>query len=125
MLNEQNVAHTREMKYRAYIKTCLEQEDMLASILHKLMKYGLEHEYAKRLVIEETLYFSRKVKMESTGKIVLAFIAFVILFFIGFQSEEGWRFFAAMGAPGVFAFHQWRVSSKRINYLNSLNSNSQ
>lgn len=97
---------------------------MLASILHKLLKYDLEHEYAKRPVIEETLFFFRKVKMESTGKIVLAFIAFILLFLMGFQSEEGWRFFAAMGAPGVFAFHEWRVSTKRIKYLNSLNSNS-
>lgn len=41
MLYEQNMGYAVEMKYRTCIKTCLEQEDMLASILQNLMKYGL------------------------------------------------------------------------------------
>lgn len=112
----------QEFKYRKYIRTRLENKDGLASILFKLKNYGLEHDFARKLVIDETFVYSRKIKLESTAKIAFSILVVIVLvlFGISLSNQTSIELYAYSVAPGIFSIYQWRTSNKRIKYLSSL-----
>lgn len=111
-----------ELKYQKFILACLEKKDGLAVILHKLVKYGVDYEIARQMVIKEAFQYSIRVKRQSTGKIILALISIIALFIFGVRMDDrvGFEIYAYSAAPGIYALYIWRFSKKRIDYLSSI-----